>query len=192
MNDAITHYPKYYKEIMQETLQAGFDQLSDAKLGSLLSTLVASKPHSKVLELGTGSGLSTLWLLEGMDENSTLLSVDNNEELVTIAKKYLENDKRVTFFVEDGENLILRLTPASIDFIFADTWPGKYNHLEETLNLLKVGGLYIIDDMLPQENWPEGHEDKVKELITYLESREDLICTKLNWSTGVIICTKKC
>ena len=191
MKDNIEIYPKYFQEIMEATKNIGFEQLSDTKLGSLLSTLVASKPNSKILELGTGSGLSTVWILNGMDKNSTLQTVDNDEQLVNIAKQYLSDDKRVEFFIENGEDLILRTKPNSIDFIFADTWPGKYNHLEETLNLLKSGGIYLIDDMLPQENWPDGHNIKVDNLIQYLENRDDLICTKLNWSTGIIICTKK-
>ena len=190
MKDDVNKYPKYFNEIMKQTKEAGFDQLSDDKLGSFLSTLVATKPHSKILELGTGSGLSTVWILSGMDENSTLQTVDNDEILVNIAKQYLKDDKRVEFFVENGEDLILRTESHSIDFIFADTWPGKYNHLEETLDLLKDGGIYLIDDMLPQENWPDGHDAKANHLIQYLENREDLNCVKLNWSTGVIICTK--
>jgi len=184
-------YPKKYNKILNETLELGFNQLSDENLGALLSTLVSSKRNSKILELGTGSGLSTAWILDGMDENSLLLTVDNDETLVNIAKKYLKDDKRVQFFIENGEDLILRLEPNSIDFIFADTWPGKYNHLEETLNLLKKGGIYLIDDMLPQDNWPKGHEEKVNNLIRFLENRKDINCVKLNWASGIIICTKK-
>ena len=191
MKDNIEIYPKYFQEIMEATKNIGFEQLSDNQLGSFLSTLITSKPNSKILELGTGSGLSTVWILNGMDKNSTLQTVDNDEQLVNIAKQYLSNDKRVEFFLENGEDLILRTKPNSIDFIFADTWPGKYNHLEETLNLLKSGGIYLVDDMLPQENWPEGHNIKADNLVQYLENRDDLNCTKLNWSTGIIICTKK-
>jgi len=191
MQGNIKIYPKYFQEIMEATKSIGFDQLSDTQLGSLLSTLITSKPNSKILELGTGSGLSTVWILNGMDKNSTLQTVDNDEQLVKIAKQYLSDDERVEFFIENGEDLILRTEPNSIDFIFADTWPGKYNHLEETLNLLKSGGIYLIDDMLPQENWPDGHNIKVDNLVRYLENRDDLNCTKLNWSTGIIICTKK-
>jgi len=84
----------------------------------------------------------------------------------------------------------LKQKKKSIDFIFADTWPGKYNHLEETLELLKTGGIYLIDDMLPQENWPKGHSQKAEKLLTYLENREDVLLTKLCWSTGIVICTK--
>ena len=191
MKDNIEIYPKYFQEIMEATKNIGFEQLSDNQLGSFLSTLITSKPNSKILELGTGSGLSTVWILNGMDKNSTLQTVDNDEQLVNIAKQYLSNDKRVEFFLENGEDLILRTKPNSIDFIFADTWPGKYNHLEETLNLLKSGGIYLVDDMLPQENWPDGHNIKADNLVQYLENRDDLNCTKLNWSTGIIICTKK-
>ena len=31
--------------------------------------------------------------------------------------------------------------------------------------LLRAGGLYVIDDMLPQESWPAGHAGKVPRLI---------------------------
>jgi len=191
MKDSISHFPKGYKEIFEETKKIKFDQLSDLLAGSLLSTLSASKPKGLFVELGTGSGLSTAWILQGMDANSTLKTVDTDEVLVNIAKEYLGSDKRVEFIVGKGEDLILSIKKNSIDFIFADTWPGKYNHLDETLSLLKTGGIYIIDDMLPQENWPDGHEKKAKMLIEYLENRDEFLLTKLCWSTGIIICTKK-
>ena len=47
--------------------------------------------------------------------------------------------------------------PASFDLIFADAIPGKYEHLNETLALLRRGGLYVVDDMLPQPTWPKDH-----------------------------------
>jgi hypothetical protein len=56
--------------------------------------------------------------------------------------------------------------------------------------MLKIGGIYLIDDMLPQPNWPSGHQDNVVKLISYLDTREDLKLTKMNWSTGLIIATK--
>ena len=190
MQDTIKIYPDGFKEILDETNSIGFNQLSDARLGSFLSTLSATKPGGRFLELGTGSGLSTAWLLQGMDENSTLITIDEDIQLVTIAKKYLGSDPRVKFNIGKGEDLILNIQENSIDFIFADTWPGKYNHIEETLLLLKKGGFYIIDDMLPQDNWPDGHAEKAANLIQYLENRGVLLLTKICWSTGIIVCTK--
>ena len=190
MEDTVVTLPNNYQDIIDETKALDFDQLSDPMLGSLLSTLCATKPNGSFLQLGTGSGLSAAWMLQGMDCNSTLQSVDTDEQLVSIAKRYLGDDVRVTFTVGQGEDLILNTPTDSIDFIFADAWPGKYNHLEETLLLLKEGGIYLIDDMLPQENWPEGHEANVLELVRYLEAREDLLLTKMSWSTGIVVCTK--
>ena len=68
--------------------------------------------------------------------------------------------------------------------------PGKYTQLDDALALLKLGGLYVIDDLLPQPTWPEGHSAKVPALIAALEGRKDLRITKLNWSTGLIIATR--
>ena len=190
MNDNVKIFPAGFKEIERATKELDFDQPSDPLLGSLLSTLAASKPKGIFLELGTGSGLSTAFLLQGMDSESSLISIDNDNTLVSIAKKHLGMDKRVKFIVGNGEDLIIDTKDGSIDFIFADTWPGKYNHLGETLALLKVGGIYLVDDMLSQDNWPEGHSIKANNLVNYLEQREDFIITKMCWSTGIIVCTK--
>ncbi|MNE75104.1 hypothetical protein D3C80_1712300 [compost metagenome] len=63
--------------------------------------------------------------------------------------------------------------------------------LDETLNLLKSGGIYLIDDMLPQPNWPLNHDKNVERLIQDLENRTDIQLIKMCWSTGLILITKK-
>jgi len=90
----------------------------------------------------------------------------------------------------DGYEWIQNYSGEKFDLVFADAMPGKYDLLEETIALVKAGGLYIVDDMLPQPNWPGGHSEKVKTFITDLEKRKDVTLTKLNWSTGLIIVTK--
>ena len=69
--------------------------------------------------------------------------------------------------------------------------PGKYDLFDQTIAMLNSGGLYIIDDMLQQPNWPLGHDQKVRLFINNLENRKDLVLTKMNWSTGIIIVTKQ-
>ena len=162
---------------------------SDLYTGSLLKTLVASKPSGRILELGTGSGLATSWILNGMGKNAKLITVDNNDILLDIAKESLA-DPRIKFVLADGYEWIKNYKGEKFDLVFADAIPGKYDLFEETLALVKVGGFYIIDDMKPQPNWPAGHAARVKKLITMLEGREDLTLTKMNWSTGIIIVTK--
>lgn len=183
--------PKAYSEIDAATKLSGFTMASDILTCSLLRTLAASKPSGKFLELGTGTGLSTSWILDGMDNNSTLTSVDNDPLFLQIAKDKLGFDDRLYVVLADGGEWIEENTDQKFDYIFADTWHGKYLLLDEVLAMLNPGGLYIIDDMLPQPNWPDGHQEKVTKLIAYLEARSDLLLTKMIWASGIIIAVKK-
>ena len=126
-------FPPQYLEILKATKTLEFKMGSDVLTGNLLRTLAVSKPKGRFLEIGTGTGLSAAWILNGMDHQSTLLSVDNNPDLVSVAKKYLSSDPRLTLQVADGGEFIKSLAGQTYDFIFADSWPGKYNAFEETL-----------------------------------------------------------
>ncbi|WP_233074018.1 O-methyltransferase [Flavobacterium sp. IB48] len=156
MNDNSIVLPKFYSEIKSDSEKISFSMPSDLQTGSFLRTLVATKKDGHFLELGTGTGLSLAWLIEGLGENSNLISIDNTAEYQDIAKKYFQKPN-VSFVCEDAEKWILNYKDLKFDLIFADAWPGKYAVLEETLQLLNPGGIYLIDDMLPQPNWPENH-----------------------------------
>ena len=184
-------YPPAYNHILKATAIAGFTMASDVLTCSLLRTLAASKPASKFLELGTGTGLAASWILDGMDMNSLLVSIDNEEKFLKIAKEYLGNDRRLELICMDGAEWFEQNNQQKFDFIFADTWHGKYLLLDEALGMLNKGGIYIIDDMLPQPNWPQGHAEKVATLVQYLDTRKDLALTRQLWATGIIIAAKK-
>ena len=73
MNDTtITSTPKLLDTILRDTTDAGFTMPSDYQTGALLRTLAASRLHARLLELGTGTGLSAAWILDGMDTASIL------------------------------------------------------------------------------------------------------------------------
>jgi len=191
IEDVRQPHPAAYAKITKATLESGFNMASDLLTCSLLRTLAASKPGGNFLELGTGTGLASSWILDGMDKNSTLVSVDNDAAVLSIASNYLATDDRASFVLSDGEDWITLNSQLRFDYIFADTWHGKYLMLEEALTMLNIGGLYIIDDMLPQANWPDGHAEKAVILVETLEQRDDLVLTKLNWATGIVIAVKK-
>jgi predicted O-methyltransferase YrrM len=184
-------FPKAYQQINGATKASGFDMASDVLTCSLLRTLASTKPSGKFLELGTGTGLSTSWILDGLDQESTLTSIDNDAKFLAIAQTFLGGDNRLTLVDTDGAEWIENNKDKKFDYIFADTWHGKYLLLDEALSMLNSGGLYIIDDMLPQPNWPDGHQDKATKLIKDLESRDDLQLTKQVWATGIVIGVKK-
>ena len=75
---------------------------TDLMAGELIQTLISSKINGVFLELGTVMGISTAWMLNGMDEESKLTSIDNNPELIEIVSNVLGNDSRLELITEDG------------------------------------------------------------------------------------------
>lgn len=188
MNDHdITHVPSALDAIRQETERVGFTLASEPKTGAFLRALAASKPGGHFLELGTGTGVGTAWLLSGMDAASQLISVDSDAKVLDIARRNLWHDPRVTFHLGDGGSFLEQAPPRHFDFIYADAWPGKFTHLDLALSLLEVGGIYFVDDLLPQPSWPEGHASKVPVLIADLENRRGFVATKLAWASGLMV-----
>jgi predicted O-methyltransferase YrrM len=187
--------PSAFFEIQREAEQLGFQLSSEPLTGRLLRVLAATKPGGRFLEIGTGVGVGTCWILDGMDARSSLVTIELNEQVSAVARKYLGSDRRVTFVNADAEPFLTQIHDVGsgfgFDFIFADTFPGKFYLLDEALNLLNTGGLYIIDDLLPQATWPEEHQANVDRLIDELEARDDLETLKLNWASGIMVCTKK-
>lgn len=190
-DDEIRQTPAAIGSIVADTAAISFNMISEAKVGSLLAALAASKPGGRLLELGTGTGHGTAWLLAGMDAAATLDSVDTDEAVVAVARRHLDADHRATFHVMDGAAFLRSASPQQFDLIYADAWPGKFSHLDQALALLRPGGIYVIDDLLPQSNWPEGHAPKVPALINDLERRDEFATVKLGWASGLMIVVRR-
>lgn len=192
MDDIELHRrPHALDAIVGASEQIAFGMMSESKVGALLATLAATKPGGRFLELGTGTGHGTSWLLMGMDPASQLDTVDTDEAVVAVARRHLAGDSRVRFHVMDGARFLQSAAPQQFDLIYADAWPGKFSHLDDALALLRAGGIYIIDDLLPQANWPEGHAPKVPLLIADLERREEFIAVKLGWASGLMLVVRR-
>ena len=192
MNDTdIRHQPAAVADIAADTAALSFNMMSEAKVGALLAVLATSKPGGRVLELGTGTGHGTAWLLSGMNATATLDSVDTDEAVVAVARRHLGADGRVTFHVADGAAFLTRDSLQPYDLIYADAWPGKFSHLDEALSLLRPGGVYVIDDLLPLGNWPEGHAPRVPVLIDDIECRSEFSTVRLAWASGLMLVVRR-
>lgn len=185
--------PRQYHELLARTKELGFGMPSDQATGVLLRCLAASKPGGRALELGTGTGLGTSWLLDGMDSETRLDSVESEGRWLEVARACLGADSRLTLFCEDGLEFLKRCPNDTYDLIFADTWPGKFFGFEHTLRIMRRGGILVLDDLLPQPNWPADHPPKVARLLEHLDKlpRERFSVVKLWWQTGHVLLTKR-
>ena len=101
IDNIFSDIPVQYENIAEATKAIEFNMASDMQTGSLLKTLVASKPSGRILELGTGTGLATSWIIAGMDDKTNFITIENNALLLDIARNALK-DARVEFVLADG------------------------------------------------------------------------------------------
>jgi len=182
---------QFVRRIRDRASAAGFDAACTEAVGRLLTVLAASKPNGRILELGTGVGVGTAHLLAGMTESATLTTVESDASLAAVAREEIA-DPRVDWVVNDGGRWLDAQVSAArtYDLIFADTWPGKYTHLEQCLSLVAPGGLYLVDDLTPQPEWPTDHAAAVDGLVSELAGLAGWQCCHLDIASGVMLCAR--
>ncbi|MFJ4621610.1 O-methyltransferase [Streptomyces sp. NPDC088812] len=190
MDDTPNTLPTSLPALRVAAREAGFTMSCEERTGSLLAVLAAARPGGRILELGTGVGEGTAWLLSGMDGASRLVTVELDPGVQALARRRLGSDPRVTFVAADGGEWLEKYDGEPFDLVFADTWPGKFTHLERALDLVAPGGTYLIDDLLPQPGWPEAHEASVRRLLADLEGRHDFRSVRLAWASGLAMAVR--
>ncbi len=182
--------PAQLAAIQAATETLGFDMPSIPQTGALLRALAASKPAARVLELGTGTGIATCWLLDGLDDRGRLVTVEIDPVVQQLAKIDLGYDARINFVEEDAVAFMQHAPKSAFDLIFADALPGKFSELDDALSLLAGDGIYVVDDLLPQDNWPQGHASKVPVFIENMMSRPELTVEHWEWASGILLARK--
>jgi predicted O-methyltransferase YrrM len=190
MEDDPVRPPAVLAAIWADTEDAGFSLFSDYKLGGLLRVLAASKPGGRLLEIGTGTGLATAWLLDGMDATARLTSIEANGRWAAIAAHHLRHDARLNLLDADAFSWFSGQPAASYDLVFADAMPGKFDGFDALWRLVKPGGIYVIDDLMPQPNWPAGQAARVETVLANLDRRGDAQVARLAWASDIAIAVK--
>lgn len=180
------------EQVSEAATRMGFVQSSERDLGRLLKLLCRSRPGGQFLELGTGVGFGSAWLLAGMTSDASLVSVELDDNLQSVARHVFRDDPRVSWVVADGAQWLRSAVADNrrFDVVFADTWPGKYHDRELAMELVKPGGWYVIDDLYPQPGWPEGHQSNVDRLIHELTDIPGWETEFLPWSSGLMLCVR--
>ena len=113
-------------------------------------------------------------------------SVESDQALIEVAREIIDGDERLRLHNSLGEDFIGEASGSEgYDLIFADTWPGKYFLLDEVLQMVKPGEVYVIDDMNHSKKWPEEHEAKAGNLLRHLRSLGGWSFSYYTFGTGV-------
>lgn len=169
--------------------------------GAVLRTFAAAIDAKNVVEIGTGAGVSALWLLEGMNPDGILTSVDNEAEHQLIAKDAIAqagiSPNRVRLIHGNPQEVLDRLTEAAYDIVLISGRPLELqSHVDRAMKLLSPSGLLIIDralwnDKLADPNQTDAETTAARGVIESLASNEDLIGALLPVGGGLLVAVKK-
>lgn len=181
--------PAIIETLQAEAVKHGFEESCASGTGALLRILAAAKRKGRLLNLGTGFGISCAWLLDGMSDDAELWTVDIDETGSALAKTHL--DRRLHVVVEDAATFLegAGALGQQFDLIFADAMPGKYEHRDLALDLVAPGGFYVVDDLSPTTGWKEG-APLAKKLIEEIETDPRFVSLNLDWSTGHLVAVR--
>ena len=183
--------PAAAAEAHRAGVDLGFSMCCSPATAELLAFLAAAAGPSRILELGTGVGYGTAWLVSGLSPGATLTTVEDNERCLGAARSAVGPDPRVTWVQADAaEWLENRYDDPPFELIFADCWPGKFSHRDRALDLLASGGLCVVDDLLPQPSWTDDHRTEVDRLLADLGACADLRVLTLAYDTGIAMVTR--
>lgn len=121
--------------------------------GAALRFLASVLEARSVVEIGTGTGVSGLWLLRGMRPDGVLTTVDLEAEHQRLARETFAEagiaTQRVRTIAGAALDVLPRLTDAHYDIVFADGDKAEYGaYLTEALRLLRPGGVVAFDNAL--------------------------------------------
>ena len=144
--------------------------LSGEYQGRLLSLISKIKQPKNILEIGTYTGYSTICLAEGLVKNGKIHTIDKNEELVEIQKKYFLRSKfNKNIEIHTGNALdIINGLNINFDLIFLDADKENYaTYFQIISKILNKNGVLITDNVLWHGkvlNSNESHDDVTKKI----------------------------
>ena len=143
--------------------------------GAALRFLAASVGARAVVEIGTGAGVSGLWLLQGMAADGVLTTIDVEAEHQRVAREAFADAgiaaNRTRLITGRALDVLPRLTDGAYDLVFCDGTKSEYvDYLTEATRLLRPGGIVAFDNALwhgrvPDTSARDAETVAVRELL---------------------------
>ena len=168
--------------------------------GAALRLLAALIEARAVVEIGTGTGVSGLWLIRGMRPDGVLTTVDIETEHQRLARETFNEAgipaQRVRTIAGAALDVLPRLTDGHYDLVFADGDKTEYSaYLQEALRLLRPGGVVAFDNALWHDRVadPAQRDDEttaIRELGREIAEHEELVAALLPVGDGLLVAKK--
>ena len=166
-----------------------------------LRVLTAALGARSVVELGTGAGVSTVALLQGLAADGIVTTIDIEPEHHRAAKQTIAaagfGVDRVRFIAGAALDVLPRLADTSYDLVLVDAVKSEYGeYVEHARRLLRVGGMVVIDNALwhsrvadPTQRDPDT--TAIRETLKGMRADDGWMCALLNVGDGLMTAIKR-
>jgi predicted O-methyltransferase YrrM len=158
------------------------------EVAKLLYILAKAKNATRILELGTSNGYSTIWLaLAAKETDGKVISIEFFQERFDLANENLKtcNLQAYTTLYQGKIQKILPSFNNYFDFIFIDACKEEYHdYILELERLTQKGTVIIADNVV-------SHRDKMLPFIDYMTKTLFYDCVTLNIDNGLMICYRR-
>ena len=195
---------KIINDLAHETSKLGsVSQMQIAKeQGQFLEIITKISNANSCLEIGRFTGMSTLFIARGLSEKGKIITIDNSDEFLSLAKKYWDLDNvsaKIESIIGDGLEVMQSMIDRqhSFDLIFIDADKNNYpNYYELSLNLIPSNGIIIIDNMLwhgdvANENKNDSQTNTIRDLNLKIQKDNRVEFSLLPLSDGLSFIRKK-
>jgi predicted O-methyltransferase YrrM len=172
-----------------------------AGAGATLRFIASLLDTRNAVEIGTGCGVSGVWIVRGMAPDGVLTSVDIEAEHQRLAKQAYDDaglaPGRVRLIAGAALEVVPRLTDAHYDLVFCDGDKREYpQYLEQALRLLRPGGVVAFDNSL----WHDRVADPaardadtvaIRETLDAVRGSEELVPVLLPVGDGLLLAMKQ-
>jgi len=169
--------------------------------GAALRFLASVLEARAVVEIGTGTGVSGLWLLRGMRADGILTTVDVETEHQRLARETFNEagipTQRARTIAGAALEVLPRLTDGHYDIVFVDADKAEYAaYLKEALRLLRPGGVVAFDNALWHDRVadPANRDAEtlaIRELIREVAADDGLVPVLLPVGDGLLLAKKE-
>lgn len=157
--------------------------------GATLRLLAASGSAKSVVEIGTGTGVASLWLLAGMAPDGVLTTIDSELEFHKAAKKAFQEanikSTRTRTISGKAQEVLPRLADGAYDLVFVGADAPHYReYIEQAGRLLREGGTLILDNVL----WYGKVADPAnrEEIPTLLRAITKELHSQVEWQVSLL------
>lgn len=154
--------PAVVRRAFDVSRRAGYVSFCRNETGRLLATLAATRTGT-MAEFGTGCGVGTAWLRSGLRGDARILTAELDGKLAEAAAEIFVDDPQVEVRSADWDTL---RDQGPFSLLFLDSGEPTAVSVEAVADLVEPGGIVVLDDFVPCEQWPpmaDGRVDAMRE-----------------------------